>query len=396
MGLSPLTLLAGTEIEIPVEDVQGTTFWIAGQVNSVKTGSLIFKVQFQGCVSSRGDRGRTRSRANMEITWRLPNAWERQPSVDMILQTQGFTPWHHPSHGSHWLRLQQRGAWTYGEHECVNDEFGPPENVYGWRKAMPKMRVRDPIPRKQFFTMTSAIENYMSEEDLGTNASKRDWTDMRTLRNQLIWWEETICILGHPKKERDRWSQVPPLRHVWREPRSKGNPGHPTTPVKQARKKVSCFHASTRVRIFMEDRGILKYKRMDKIVKGDELWARRFLRNKSRAGQAHLSIVECVMTFACQLNGQQMVKVECNLLTPDHYVSRGEGPWAIAGEQTQLEIEPQTGSASIVYNITLQEGDNIELGNRIHAATWSLYRRSRVGRGTHVRGERCKISPRPS
>ena len=64
-----------------------------------------------------------------------------------------------------------------------------------------------------------------------------------------------------------------------------------------------------------------------------------------------------------------MVEVEGNLLTPDHYISRREGPWATAGEQTQLEIEPQTGSASIVYNITLQEGDNIELGNRIHAAT---------------------------
>jgi len=64
-----------------------------------------------------------------------------------------------------------------------------------------------------------------------------------------------------------------------------------------------------------------------------------------------------------------MVEVEGNLLTPDHYISRGEGPWATAGEQTQLEIEPQTGSASIVYNITLQEGYNIELGNRIHAAT---------------------------
>ena len=54
-----------------------------------------------------------------------------------------------------------------------------------------------------------------------------------------------------------------------------------------------------------------------------------------------------------------------NLVTLD----RGDGPWATAGEQTQLKIEPQTGSASIVYNITLQEGYNIELGNRIHAAT---------------------------
>jgi len=178
MGLFPLTLAAGTEIEIPVEDVHGTTFWIPGQVTSVQTDSLILKIQFPGCLPSRGGRSRTRSRADMEITWRLPNAWERQPSVDMILQTQGFTPWHHPHHGSHWLRLQPRGAWTYGKHEYVDD---CPDKVYGWWKAMAAIIAGSSVPREQVFTMTSAIENHMSKEDLGTDASECDWTDLRTL-----------------------------------------------------------------------------------------------------------------------------------------------------------------------------------------------------------------------
>ena len=50
-----------------------------------------------------------------------------------------------------------------------------------------------------------------------------------------------------------------------------------------------------------------------------------------------------------------MMEVEGNLLTPDHYVARRSGPWATAGEQTQ-ESEPQTSSASIVYNIICMAG----------------------------------------
>jgi len=131
---------------------------------------------------------------------------------------------------------------------------------------------------------------------------------------------------------------------------------------------------------------------MDKVVKRDKLWVRIFSRDTSRADRAHFSIVECVMTFACWPRGRQMVEVEGNLMTPDHYVSRGEGPWATAGEQTLLETEPQTGSTSIVQNITLQEGDNIELGNKIHAATLGArYRRNRAGKETHVPSSRRRM-----
>jgi len=153
----------------------------------------------------------------------------------------------------------------------------------------------------------------------------------------------------------------------WGKPQKKRIPG----PAKQRNKTVSCFHASTRVRIFTIDRGISEYKRMDKLVKGDKLCTRRFRRNKSGPGQGHVSIVECVMTFACQLGGQQLMEVEGNLLTLDHYVARGSGPWMTAGKPTQ-EFEPQTSSASVVYNITLQDGDHTELGNKIYAATLEL------------------------
>jgi len=49
---------------------------------------------------------------------------------------------------------------------------------------------------RQDFTMSSDIENHMTKEDLGPEASKQDWTDLKTLREELRWWEETIYSLG--------------------------------------------------------------------------------------------------------------------------------------------------------------------------------------------------------
>ena len=171
-GLSELVLEIGTEIEIPNEDAQGATFWIAGEVSSFRTGSLSFKVEFPGCELDVGIWSQTRNRADMEITWRLPpiyNFRERQSAVHMILNTHGYTPWHHPHHGSHWLRLQPRGAWAYGDHESEGDEQS---KVYGWRKALATMHIGHHGLRGQGFTMRSAIENHMSKEDLGPEASK--------------------------------------------------------------------------------------------------------------------------------------------------------------------------------------------------------------------------------
>jgi len=108
---------------------------------------------------------------------------------------------------------------------------------------------------------------------------------------------------------------------------------------------------------------------MDKLVKGDKLWTRRCRRNQLGPSHGHVSIVECVMAFACPPEGQSMVQVEGNFLTPDHYVARGNGEWSTAGELTHPETESTTQLAHIVYNIKLQRGDHIELGNRVYAAT---------------------------
>jgi len=115
--------------------------------------------------------------------------------------------------------------------------------------------------------------------------------------------------------------------------------------------------------------GAPEYKRMDKLVEGDKLWTRRYRRNQLGPSQGHVSTVECVMTFACPPEGLPMVEVEGNFLTPDHYVARGNGEWSTAGELTPPGTESTTQWAHIVYNIKLQRGDHIELGNRVYAAT---------------------------
>ena len=107
-GLSTIRLVQGTEIEIPLEDEQGVTFLVAGVVSSPhQRGSLNFKAEFPGSALDKGIWRQIRSRADMDIIWRLPTELrKRSPAVHMILNTQGYTPWHLPHHSSHWLRLQ--------------------------------------------------------------------------------------------------------------------------------------------------------------------------------------------------------------------------------------------------------------------------------------------------
>ena len=92
---------------------------------------------------------------------------------------------------------------------------------------------------------------------------------------------------------------------------------------------------------------------MDKLVKGDKLWTRRYRRKNLGPSQGHVSTVECVMTFACPPEGQLMVEVEGNFLPPDHYVARENGTLNTAGELTPPGSESLTQSASIVYKIRL-------------------------------------------
>jgi len=75
------------------------------------------------------------------------------------------------------------------------------------------------------------------------------------------------------------------------------------------------------------------------------------------------------MTFACPPEGQLMVEVEGNFLTPDHHVDKGRGEWSTAGALAGPETDSTTKLVHTVYNIKLQSGGQIELGNRIYAAT---------------------------
>jgi len=312
-GLSKILLEQGTEIEIPIEDELGVISWTAGIISSYQVGSLDFRAEFLGNTLDTGTWRQTQSRADMDVTWCLPPTLRRrQQAVHMILTTQGYTPWHHPQHGTHWLRLQPRGAWVFGEHDL---NYNEQNRIFRWRKGLSTMNMSLEYSGGQDFTMSSAIENHMTKEDLGPEASKQDWTDLKTLRKELRGWEELISHLGHPAKERDRWSQVT----LKAQDKKSSRPGPRGRNGKG--KDVSCFHASTRVRMFMTVTGAPEYKRMDKLVKGDKLWTRQYRRNQVGPSQGHVSIVECVMTFACPPEGQPMVEVEGNFLTPNHYVA---------------------------------------------------------------------------
>ena len=194
--------------------------------------------------------------------------------------------------------------------------------------------------------MGSAIEDHMSEEDLGPEASKQDWSDLQALREDLRYWDELLNPTIYSTKEVNRWSQLPPRS-----------------------KEISCFHASTKVRMYTTIKGGPQYKRMAKLVKGNKLWTRCYRRNRREPSQGQVSIVECVMTFSCPLEGQPMVEIDNNFLTPDHYISRGNGQWTTAGAFAQPATESPQTWAHIVYNLKLQNGCQIELGNRVYAAT---------------------------
>jgi len=64
-----------------------------------------------------------------------------------------------------------------------------------------------------------------------------------------------------------------------------------------------------------------------------------------------------------------MVEIEGNLLTPGHFVARGNGEWSTAGALAHPGTELPKTLAHIVYNIKLQDGGQIELGNKVFAGT---------------------------
>jgi len=209
------------------------------------------------------------------------------------------------------------------------------------------------------FTMSSFAEDHMCQEDLGAGATTQEWTDLQILGQELSRWDN----LPMDSQARNKWSQVPPRAPERKDPRprSRGR--------KNKGKEISCFEGSTRVRMARPTWKSPEYKRMDEMVKGDETWTRRRRRNCREPSQGQVSIVECVMTFACPPEGQLMVEVDGNFLTPDHRVAKGRGQWSTAGALAQLDTDSTTKLTHMVYNIKLQNGGQIEIGNKVYAAT---------------------------
>jgi len=99
-GLEELVLEEGDLIRIPLKDEYDAVTWMNGMVTSSIKGFSTFQVVFPGCEINSGQWSQTRSRAEMESTWRLPPATRRRlPGVHAILSTQGYTPWHHFYYG---------------------------------------------------------------------------------------------------------------------------------------------------------------------------------------------------------------------------------------------------------------------------------------------------------
>jgi len=225
---------------------------------------LKFQVVFQGCEIDSGNWSQTRSRADMESTWRFPpESRRRQPGVHAILSTKGYTPWHHPQHGSHWLRLQPRGAWKYKTHDAQDIPQG---DLFGWRMGLSMMNMDDFHPGGHDFHMRTIVEDHMSREDLGQDTSTQDWADLQNLGRELLRWED---VVDNPQT-RNRWSRMPP-----REPDKKDQRPRPRG-RKDKGKEISCFHGSTRVRMATTTWRCPEYKRMDELAKGVATWSRRY------------------------------------------------------------------------------------------------------------------------
>jgi len=197
----------------------------------------------------------------------------------------------------------------------------------------------------------------MSREDLGHGTSNHDWIDLKNLGRELTRWEDEV---DNPRA-RNRWAHMPP-RELTKDQRSRR--GRTDTD-----KELSCFLGSTRVMMATTTWKHPEYKKMQELAKGDQTWTRRRRTDCRQPNQGQVSIVECVMTFACPPEGQLMVEVDGNFLTPDHHVARGRGKWSTAGALAKVDTDSTTRLTHTVYNIKLRSGGQIEIGNKVYAAT---------------------------
>ena len=113
----------------------------------------------------------------------------------------------------------------------------PEGRIYGWRKALSTMNMSSRRRGRQDFTMSSAVENHMTKEDLGPQASKQDWTDLKTLREELRWWEETIYSWATQQRR-----ETDGLKYLRRHKTKKAHDHDHGTGMERAKKK---YPAST-------------------------------------------------------------------------------------------------------------------------------------------------------
>ena len=100
-GLFAIRLEEGSKIEVPLKNKHGKSRWVKCRVSSTTAGSLEFTSRIRGYLDH-GDGIQTLNRADMGSTWRLPRDTRLgQRGEAATLSIQGFTPWHHSSHGSH-------------------------------------------------------------------------------------------------------------------------------------------------------------------------------------------------------------------------------------------------------------------------------------------------------
>jgi len=201
--------------------------------------------------------------------------------------------------------------------------------MFGWRTGLSMMHIDDyhagdtEFTIKEF-TMCSFAEDHMSKEDLGVGATTQEWTDLQNLGRELMRWDN----LPMDSQARNKWSRVPPRAPVKKEPRPRSRSR------KDRGKEISCILGSTRVRMATTTWRSPEYKRMDKPPEG-----------------------------------QLMLEVDGNFLTPDHHVAKGRGKWSTAGALAKLDTDSTTQLTHMVYNIKLRSGGQIEIGNKVYAAT---------------------------
>jgi len=79
---------------------------------------------------------------------------------------------------SAWLTLPPTPTSWGLEYKTHNVHGIPQGKLYGWRMGLSMMNMDDYNSGRHDFNMCSFVEDHMSKEDLGSDTSKQDWTDL--------------------------------------------------------------------------------------------------------------------------------------------------------------------------------------------------------------------------